>query len=82
MKKLALLFSCMALVACGEKAVQEKKDDVVKQPFTLSDKPQTSTTESEMKQPFSLSDKPQTNTTENEVKQPFSLSSEPQTKSK
>lgn len=60
MKKIALFIICFSLVACGEKVAQKKKDDVVKQPFSLSEKPQTETTESDIKQPFSLSSEPQT----------------------
>ncbi|MFZ7236845.1 hypothetical protein ACLSZ3_00025 [Avibacterium gallinarum] len=44
------------LEECGEK----EADKVIKQPFSLSEKPQTETTTSEIKQPFSLSSEPQT----------------------
>ncbi|ACX80357.1 hypothetical protein D11S_2284 (plasmid) [Aggregatibacter actinomycetemcomitans D11S-1] len=60
MKKIALFIMCFSLVACGEKVAQKKEDNVVKQPFSLSEKPQTETTKSEIKQPFSLSSEPQT----------------------
>ncbi len=43
-----------------KKLLKKKEDDVVKQPFSLSEKPQTETTESDIKQPFSLSSEPQT----------------------
>ena len=60
MKKIVFMLMCLSLVACGDNNKKENSDNVIKQPFSLSEKPQTDTTKSEIKQPFTLSSEPQT----------------------
>ena len=58
MKTIILGFLCLCLFACGDKPKTTEADNSVKQPFTLSQEPQTNDTK--IQQPFSLTSEPQT----------------------